>query len=607
MILQKILFPEIGKCTEKELYYHRYRKMYQNTESLIDYDFDRQCLTLQKGGKVYFDTYFNGFSIEKWRKYTVIEEVNLLLQFSGKMKISLLNKELVHQEVTEATLAEKIVDHGTEIEKCELTFGKNAGKGMYTFGIEALDDNCEFYGGAYCSNVLNKQIRKVKIGIGICTFKREEFIEKNLEILNHSILQNELSPLYGKLEVFISDNAKSLDRVHLQTEQIHIFPNKNVGGAGGFTRNLIEMYAYNNEHHITHALLMDDDITIEPESIVKTYILLTLLKDEYVDTFIGGAMLRRDKQYMQVESGAAWNGGNLFSLKCNLDMKICESCLQNEWEEYAEFNAWWYCCFPISLVKDDNLPLPIFIRGDDLEYGLRNMKNLILMNGICVWHEPFENKYSSFLEYYIMRNQLIDNSFHCPWYTAKHARKTILKHCIQEIMFYRYKNVELYHQGIKDFLKGPLWLLEQDGEILHKRVMEAGYKGTDIDTLDIPFYIGEYDHNRFCSDSKWRRRFRYITMNGLLFPAKGVTCVPMAQARSVQFYRKSRVMHYDIMSRKGFVTEKSISQSFKYLFKTIGLLIRLDFQMSNAQEAYRRDGMRLRTREFWNGYLGLNG
>lgn len=93
--------------------------------------------------------------------------------------------------------------------------------------------------------------------------------------------------------------------------------------------------------------------------------------------------------------------GNLISNKSNLNMNVTWDCLFNEIEEYTEFNAWWYCCFPMDVVSEENLPLPIFIRGDDLEYGLRNMKHLILMNGICVWHEPFENKYSSFLEYYI--------------------------------------------------------------------------------------------------------------------------------------------------------------------------------------------------------------
>ena len=72
---------------------------------------------------------------------------------------------------------------------------------------------------------------------------------------------------------------------------------------------------HNEELCVTHALLMDDDIVIEPEALVKTYQILTLLKDEYEDAFIGGAMLRLDKQAIQVEAGASWNGGWLKSLK----------------------------------------------------------------------------------------------------------------------------------------------------------------------------------------------------------------------------------------------------------------------------------------------------
>ena len=32
---------------------------------------------MQKGAVVTFDTYFNGFSIEKWKKYTVIGDVSV--------------------------------------------------------------------------------------------------------------------------------------------------------------------------------------------------------------------------------------------------------------------------------------------------------------------------------------------------------------------------------------------------------------------------------------------------------------------------------------------------------------------------------------------------
>lgn len=200
-----------------------------------------------------------------------------------------------------------------------------------------------------------------------------------------------------------------LDRERLSSDKIHINPNRNLGGAGGFTRDLIEIMTHNEELCVTHALLMDDDIVIEPEALVKTYQILTLLKDEYEDAFIGGAMLRLDKQAIQVESGASWNGGWLKSLKHDLDLRGCDYCLYNEIEEYTSQ------CVVVLLFPDEDChtgksAVPLFIRGDDLEYGLRNMKTLILMNGICVWHEPFENKYSSFLEYYIMRNQLIDNS-----------------------------------------------------------------------------------------------------------------------------------------------------------------------------------------------------
>ena len=100
------------------------------------------------------------------------------------------------------------------------------------------------------------------------------------------------------------------------------------------------------------------------------------------------------------------NSGNLIGRKIGLDLRTLDACLDNEFEEKCDYNAWWYCTIPMQYVRSDNLPLPIFIRGDDVEYGLRNMKNLILMNGICVWHEPFEFKYSSSMYYYIFRNTL---------------------------------------------------------------------------------------------------------------------------------------------------------------------------------------------------------
>lgn len=597
MDIQKILFPEVGRCTETELYFRLGKK--------TEYRGDKKSITFRKHAVVAFDTYFNGFSIEKWMKYTVLQELALRLSLSGKFKVTLLGKDQIHNDVLTKVISETVVEcDGRGEFEFPYTLGEK--KGMYTFRLEALSDGACFYGGTYITDLAQERVRDVKLGIAICTFKREAFVEKNIRILNEEILNNPASPLYGRMKVFIADNGKSLERERLSSEHIYINPNRNLGGAGGFTRDLIEIMKHNGELGITHALLMDDDIVIEPEALVKTYRILSLLKDDYADAFVGGAMLRLDKQAIQVEAGASWNGGYLNSLKHNLNLKKCKSCLYNEVEEYTEFNAWWYCCFPMKIVTPDNLPLPIFIRGDDLEYGLRNMKHLILMNGICVWHEPFENKYSSFLEYYIMRNQLIDNSFHCQWYGAKQLTKAMLGHCMREIMFYRYKNVDLYLRGIRDFLKGPEWLMKQDGEALHQSVMAAGYKAQELEQLDMAFSYPVYQESYEYVDNKKSKIKRLLTFNGLFLRAKGTNIIPMAAARPVHFYRKKRVMQYDVTSRKAFITEKSVGASLRYMGKVFGLICVLPFRLKKAQQAYRTEGMRLRTLAFWNEFLGLD-
>ena len=597
MDIQKILFPEVGRCTETELYFRLGKK--------TEYRGDKKSITFRKHAVVAFDTYYNGFSIEKWMKYTVLQELALRLSLSGKFKVTLLGKDQIHNDVLTKVISETVVEcDGRGEFEFPYTLGEK--KGMYTFRLEALSDGACFYGGTYITDLAQERVRDVKLGIAICTFKREAFVEKNIRILNEEILNNPASPLYGRMKVFIADNGKSLERERLSSEHIYINPNRNLGGAGGFTRDLIEIMKHNGELGITHALLMDDDIVIEPEALVKTYRILSLLKDDYADAFVGGAMLRLDKQAIQVEAGASWNGGYLNSLKHNLNLKKCKSCLYNEVEEYTEFNAWWYCCFPMKIVTPDNLPLPIFIRGDDLEYGLRNMKHLILMNGICVWHEPFENKYSSFLEYYIMRNQLIDNSFHCQWYGAKQLTKAMLGHCMREIMFYRYKNVDLYLRGIRDFLKGPEWLMKQDGEALHQSVMAAGYKAQELEQLDMAFSYPVYQKSYEYVDNKKSKIKRLLTFNGLFLRAKGTNIIPMAAARPVHFYRKKRVMQYDVTSKKAFITEKSVGASLKYMGKVFGLICVLPFRLKKAQQAYRTEGMRLRTLAFWNEFLGLD-
>ena len=322
-------------------------------------------------------------------------------------------------------------------------------------------------------------------------------------------------------------------------------------------------------------------------------------------------MLRMDQQYFQVESGAVWNGGNLISLKHGLDLRDLDACLFNEFEERPQFNAWWFCAFPVHVVRDDNLPLPIFIRGDDVEYGLRNMKYLILMNGICVWHEAFENKYSSFLYYYILRNRLIDNALHNMILPKKEFISILYTQVMDEIRLYRYRNANLIMRGVEDFFRGVEWLKEQDGEELHKEVMSQGYKLQYIEDLEdgIQFSYPLYEASLTAySDSGLKARIiNHFTVNGTyLKPTRSYNIVPTIAVQQSSVYRTETILNYDYSSKKGFVTHRSPEEAKKCVkrLKRLNHLIEKEYDKATADFAVQVG--EITNMEFWKKYLQIS-
>ena len=600
--LQHLIFPKPGICTDEPMYFRRNeRASYAWSEDYISFDRD---------GAAEFDTYFNGLSAEKLFRYTSVQKIYLKIKLNGVFRLTLMRKEKMGHSLYTEFVRETVVT--SEGRLYEFTFGfdcKNT-SGMYCFKIVSLEEGGRYFGGEYCAEVPEQKLNDIKIGIDICTFRREKFVQKNVKSLSEAFLSNVSSPLYGNLEIFISDNAQTLPE-SMNTDFVHVFKNRNVGGAGGFTRSLMEMIKGGNPKGITHALIMDDDIVVEPESVYKTYALLTVLKEEYRHAFIGGAMFRLDRQHIQVEAGAVWNGGAVISRKSGLDVRSLDACLYNELEETVDYNAWWYSVVPMENVRADNLPLPVFIRGDDAEYGLRNTKKLILMNGICVWHEPFENKYSSSMYYYIFRNRLIDNSVRGINYTKNQLLRELKEHVYNELFCLRYKNVDLLLRGIEDYFRGIDWLKAQDGEKLHKKVMADGYKMQYIDELPFNFSYPAYEEMlRVPQDYGFRGGLKKLaialTFNGLFMPANAEKIVPTIGATPRQLIKTKRSLNYDLSSKKAFITEKNVKEALKLYFRYLGVRRLIKGRYYRMKAAYRRRGGELMTLEFWNRYLGTD-
>ena len=362
-------------------------------------------IALSKGKTLDFCTYFNSFSLKKWQEYTTIKSVTLQLRLQGQFRITFT----LHAKEGDRTLYEETTPHYRDAAEYEHTFQTVDLSGdILSFSLQALSAQAFVMEGAYYGEFARWQDRR--IGIGICTFKREKFVKKTTATL--AAFQQE-NPW---LQVLVVDNGRTLEPV--PKGSLQVMPNPNYGGSGGFTRAIME---YEDRDDVDYVLLMDDDIDLEPSALERTHSLLCGLRNEYKDSFLAGSMLILDKPTIQHEKTAYWGKIRLYSNHTGADLAATKALIENEasYQHANTYGAWWYCCMPLKRMRQIGLPLPVFVKGDDMEYGMRNHRPWLSLNGIGVWHQGFTAKISDVVYYYSDRNMLIINNYAdgCGWLT----------------------------------------------------------------------------------------------------------------------------------------------------------------------------------------------
>lgn len=582
MILQTLLFPDSQTpADEEELYVRRTRK------------------------GISLDTYFNLFSIHKWLYYTVLEKLYLTLDAVGSLTV-----EFFDDQGALGTASVDLPSRGV----AEIPVPYRKDSRIITCSILYSSGSCAVHGGAYVTPD-DFICRNIKLTLGICTFRREEALKKNLFLLKKELLNNPRSPLYGHLDVFISDNGQTLKLEETEQEHIRLFPNCNAGGSGGFTRCLIEVLKRQDTEGFTHMIFMDDDVRLLPDALVRTYALLSLMKPEYLDAVVSGAMLRSDLTYIQHENGTLWDGANPRTAHPGLDLRNKYVLADNEKIVRSDYAAWWFGCYPLNVVHRIGLPLPLFIHGDDVEYGLRAKSRVILLNGICVWHEPFENKRASSFSYYDIRNTLLIHAIYHPEYGYKAMNKYLFRRMVPLLLRYRYKDIRLLCRGVWDFLKGVDWLKEQKPEKLNQKIIQMGYFMKPLHELthdrDAIQQAVDYRKPKSADEIYSSRAEQYgkkhlLTLNGWLLPAKSSRIyVHPTGVWPYELYRQKRVLLFDPDSQKGILVRKSYPEAAKSLLIYAGTLIRLGFSHKKVCRIYRKHFKTLTTSEFWKDYLDI--
>ena len=373
---------------------------------------------INKGYYLDLGTYFNSFSLKKWTTYSTLSHLQIKLNLTGRFYIEFyaINKKKIIQE--KEPESKKVGKIGKVLNKIfkpkpgvkEEVFLRTDCEGSFeqTFDLEelsyqhecsimgikivALSDDAIFHGGEYFGAFTTE--RTVKMGITICTFKREKYLMPNLERLK---ILTDRNP---NISVMVIDNGQTLEEVN--RPELQIIHNPNFGGSGGFTRGIMEQVS---QQRNTHILLMDDDVLIELSSFDRLYAILRHLKTEHQDEFFAGAMLILDDPLIQHENTAYL--GKSLGHEFNLKKKSFLYKNENLPDKINKYAAWWFCCIPVDVVKNIGYPLPVFIKCDDVEYSLRNNQDVMSMNGIGVWHESAEDKWNSVTDYFATRNYLM--------------------------------------------------------------------------------------------------------------------------------------------------------------------------------------------------------
>lgn len=507
--IQSIVFPTETKHQQcRDLFYHGY------TGYL---DREKKRLLLGKKVDVDFTTYLNACSFRKWKKYTNAKSAKLYIDIQGDFSITFVgySKDLISIDRTEYATYTYALPDRTKI--C-FEYPDNNDQ-MLGFEISTLSESI-IYGGYFTVDCAKEDINNVCLSIATTTCHKEEFIKKNIELIKAEILNNSKEEASQHIYVHVVDNGETLTKNDISGKNIFLHSNHNTGGAGGFARGMIESL-HQTEETVTHVLLMDDDVLMLPESILRTYHLLNLLKEEYKDSFVSGAMLYYEEPTRQHEDiGTVTTDCMFFALKPKFDHNMLSCNLENEGEflkQKNEYAGWWYCCIPTHIIKKNGLPLPIFIRCDDMEYSLRCHANIITMNGICVWHMGFTTKYNAaFDKYQQCRNLLIDKA--CSNIMQNVDVIGFVKKSYRiELLKFNYNAAELIVKGFEDYLKGPDFIKKDNGEKIVKENMKLNdqlipiEEIADADILDV--FSCYFDPPRKFLD-KWLYR---ITYNGQRF------------------------------------------------------------------------------------------
>ena len=573
-------------------------------------------LIIPKGETITFDTYFNMFPLFKWRRYTRIADLYVNVRLQGNARIELRG---INRSKDDATKFDDPITLNS------VEFQNTCINDTTLLQCGNLDDLADFiYLSIHAESEVTiegidystsaQRSKDLNIACCFCTYKREADIKKNVENLLVGIVHNEESDLKDRLHIYVADNGHTLPLdLYAKEPAVHLFYNKNYGGAGGFTRCMIETCFRNEGKPFSHIILMDDDALILPEVVERTGALLSILKEEYCDYMVGGALMAKENPVLQRTNGEflqLYNHKRTMRGKDN-DMTQLNNVLMNEIspESDVNYNGWWYSCIPSKVITKDNLPLPLFLHGDDQEYGIRNGGRFLRINGVCAWHprstgssiaRPFLNYYS--------RNSLIVEAKYFSQISIVSSLKKAFKMSLGPAFGFQYQGSKFNSMAFNHFYMGIDSFKRIDPEQLNNNlrkcssVEQCQLSADELKGIHITIYKDSTSVSESTSKKKMRKMLNWIVP---AFKGRVVYDNSDLEWESIDMFGVKEICLVNPETGKGLIFRKSYKQMFKALGRAISDTIMVARRHKRVFKEWHEGIPELTSYAFWQKYLDI--
>lgn len=428
----------------------------------------RASLTVLAGRHASLCTFFNAFPAGYWRRWTRVDAVQFSARVRGRGTIMLFRSSGRGLFEPAGTIDVNAPTRATTV-RAELAMTGLMDGGFFWFDAKAGDgDDLTIEDAAWSVPVEARRGSDGTLSIAITTFNRAPYCLNQLKAIAAD------ANVRGRLDtIYCTDQGTDLVRdepgfaavAKDLGSQLTYVRQRNMGGSGGFARGMYETVKAGKSDY---TLLLDDDAISEPESIMRAV--------QFADyctrpTIVGGGMFHLDNRTMLYTLGERYNRASYWTqpaagLEYNHDFATqpLRDSPKLHRRADSDFNGWWMCLIPTQIMREIGLAQPLFIKFDDVDYGLRaedHGYHTVCLPGVAVWHQAWHAKDPSrtWEGYYLYRNHWICSLLHCTkpsWHFLYGMLFDDAKAGVELV----YSAMHLHHLALRDIMRGPDYIAD---------------------------------------------------------------------------------------------------------------------------------------------------